>query len=107
MCQFLYVAIPAVLFGISALLTLALSGSFTNFGIEVLSMLMLIGLTIIFGQLMIVITRNSKICIAAIPGIIVGCLIFCPVFITASNYLPAAKVVEKLFVPYYYLNIFM
>ena len=107
LCQFLYVAIPAVLFGASALLTLALSGSFTNFGIELLSMLMLVGLTIAFGQLLIIVTRNSKICIAAIPGIIVGCLIFCPVFITASNYLPAAKVVEKLFVPYYYLNIFM
>lgn len=107
LCQILYVAIPAVLFGLSALLTLALSGSFTNLGIEILSMLMLIGLTLIFGQLLILVTRNSKICIAAIPGIIVGCLIFCPVFITASNYLPAAKVVEKLFVPYYYLNIFM
>ena len=107
LCQILYVAIPAVLFGASALLTFALSGSFTNLGIEILSMLMLVGLTIAFGQLLIIVTRNSKICIAAIPGIIVGCLIFCPVFITASNYLPAAKVVEKLFVPYYYLNIFM
>ena len=107
LCQILYVAIPAVLFGASALLTLALSGSFTNLGIEFLSMLMLVGLTIAFGQFLIIVTRNSKICIATIPGIIVGCLIFCPVFITASNYLPAAKVVEKLFVPYYYLNIFM
>ena len=107
LCQILYVAIPATLFGLSALLTLALSGSFTNLGIEILSMLMLIGLTIVFGQIMIKVTRNSKICIAAIPGIIVGCLIFCPVFITASNYLPAAKVVEKLFIPYHYLNIFM
>ena len=107
LCQFLYVAIPTFLFGVSALITLALSKNFTNFGIEILSMLMLVGLTIIFGQLIILVTRNSKICIAAIPGIIVGCLIFCPIFITASNYVPAAKVVEKLFVPFYYLNIFM
>ena len=107
LCRILYVLIPTFLFGISGLLTIGLSGSFTVASTEILSMLMLIGLTLVFGQLLITVTRNSKICIAAIPGIIVGCLIFCPIFITAANYLPAAKVIEKLFVPYYYLNIFI
>lgn len=107
LCRILYVLIPTFLFGISGLLTIGLSGSFTVASTEILSMLMLIGLTLVFSQLLITVTRNSKICIAAIPGIIVGCLIFCPIFITVANYLPAAKVIEKLFVPYYYLNIFI
>lgn len=107
LCRFLYVFIPAFLFGISAIITLVVSGNFTLVATEILGMLMLIALTVLFGELLITVTRNSKICIATIPGIIVGCLIFCPIFITASNYLPAAKFVEKLFVPYYYLNIFM
>lgn len=107
LCRFLYVFIPAMLFGISAIFTLLLSGNFTIVSIEIPAMLMLVAMTVLFGELLITVTRNSKICIATIPGIIIGCLVFCPIFITVSNYIPAAKVIEKLFVPFYYLNIFM
>ena len=106
LCRVVYTLIPTLLFGLSAIITLLLSGSFTIVWIEILSMLLLIVLVTLFGQLLITLTRNSKICIACIPALLVACLIFCPVFLNASSYVPAAKVIEKLFVPYYYLSMF-
>lgn len=106
LCRILYAAIPAILFSISALITLKFSGIFISFAKEIPAMLLLIAITIVFCQFMIFITRKSGIYIAAIPGILIGCLIFCPVFIQASKYIPAASFIEKLFVPFYYLNLF-
>lgn len=105
-CQVVYIFIPAFLFGVCALLTLGLSGTFTVPLIEIGAMLLLIFLVTLFGQGLIYATRNSKICIACIPGMLIGSLIFCPVFLHASSYVPAAKFIEKLFVPFYYLSIF-
>lgn len=106
LCQIVYILIPAFLFGACALLTLGLAGAFTLPLIEIGSMLLLIVLVTLFGQLLMYLTRNSKICIACIPGMLIGSLIFCPVFLHASSYVPAAKFIEKLFVPFYYLSIF-
>ena len=106
LCQVVYILIPSFLFGACALLTLGLSGMFTLPMVEILAMLLLIVLVTLFGQVLIFATRNSKICIACIPGMLIGSLIFCPVFLHASSYVPAAKFIEKLFVPFYYLSIF-
>ena len=106
LCQILYVLIPTLLFAVSALLTITFSGIWAGIWRELLGMLVLILLTLLFSQLLIVVTRKSNTCIACIPGLLIGCLIFCPVFIQVSNYVPAAEFIEKLFVPYYYLKLF-
>lgn len=107
LCAVLYAAIPAAAFGIVSLISLALLGQFYGILSELLSMLMLIALTAFFAVIMIKITRTSKIFTSCLPVLLLGCLIFCPVFINAGNYIPAARFVEKLFVPYYYLELFM
>lgn len=106
LCQILYVLIPTLLFAISAMLTIVFSGIWTGALRELIGMLILILLTLAFSQLLIVVTRKSSVCIACIPGLLIGCLIFCPVFVQVSYYVPAAEFIEKLFVPYYYLKLF-
>lgn len=106
LCQILYVLIPTLLFAISALLTIVFSGIWMGALRELIGMLILILLTLAFSQLLIVITRKSAVCIACIPGLLIGCLIFCPVFVQVSYYVPAAEFIEKLFMPYYYLILF-
>ena len=105
-CRILYVIIPAVLFACSALATLAFSGLFVNALRELAGIILLIVLTLVFCQIMIWVTQKSSVYAAAIPGILLCCLIFCPVFIQVSSYIPAAKFIEKLFIPYYYLILF-
>lgn len=106
LCQIVYVLIPTLLFAVSALLTICFSGIWTGVARELIGILILVLLTLVFSQLLIVITKKSSVCIACIPGLLIGCLIFCPVFIQVSNYVPVAEFIEKLFVPYYYLKLF-
>lgn len=107
MCRFIYPLIPSVLFGIMTLISLGISGNLNTFGVEAAAMLMLIALSSIFAALMTFITRKSSVFITCIPMLLLGCLVFCPVFINAGSYIPAARFVEKIFMPYYYLELFM
>ena len=107
LCIVLYTAIPTAAFGIVSLICLSIQGQFYHVGSELSSMLMLVTMTTVFAVIMTRITRSSKIFTAFLPILLLGCLIFCPVFINAGNYIPAARFVEKLFIPYYYLELFM
>ena len=106
LCRFLYAVIPTVLCGIMMTASLYFSGNFTSVTYELPSMLLLIMLSSLFGVFMTFITKTSRIFAACIPVILLCALIFCPVFFNAGNYVPAARFVEKLFAPYYYLEIF-
>lgn len=106
-CHVLYIAIPIVLFALSVLLTLGVSGNFTTPVIELPAMLLYIIIAALFCYAFTLLIKKSSTLTACIPVLMLGCLIFCPVFINASSYFPAASVIEKLFMPYYYLNLFM
>ena len=60
----------------------------------------------ISGLILNMIIKKSLLISALIPVLITGSLIFCPVIINLSAILPIAGVVEKLFLPYYYLIFF-
>lgn len=60
----------------------------------------------ISGLILNLIIKKSLLISALIPVLITGSLIFCPVIISLSAILPIARVVEKLFLPYYYLIFF-
>ncbi|MBE5948235.1 MAG: hypothetical protein E7261_04305 [Lachnospiraceae bacterium] len=60
----------------------------------------------ISGLILNLIIKKSLLISALIPVLITGSLIFCPVIINLSAILPIAGVVEKLFLPYYYLIFF-
>lgn len=107
LCRILYAFIPVILFGIMMLVSLAASGQLMSIANELGAMLVLIVLSAAFAVLMTYITRTSHTYAACIPILLLCALLFCPVFFNAGNYVPAARFVEKLFVPYYYLELFV
>lgn len=107
MCLVLYPLIPATAFGVVCIFAIGLFGITVSAFIEVAAMALLVALSVLFTILLVCLTRKSKNYAAIIPVLLLCCLIFCPVFINTSLYIPAARFVEKLFVPYYYLKFFM
>ena len=105
LCRFIYPLISSILFGVMTLISLVISGNSSGIWIELPAMLMLIALSSIFAAVFSLIVRHSRIFTVCIPMLLLGSLIFCPVFINAGSYIPAARFAEKLFVPYYYLII--
>lgn len=105
LCRILYIMIPTVFFGLVSLLALATLGLYVS-TVELTAMLTLILLSCLFSFIMTAVTRKSRSFAACIPVLLLGCLLFCNIFINASSYVPAAKFVEKIFVPYYYLSFF-
>lgn len=104
-CRILYALIPTMIMGIVSLITISIMGLFVS-AAEFTAMLVLIVLSCVFALFMTFITRKSRTFSACIPVLLLGCFIFCNVFINAANYVPAAGFIEKIFVPYYYLRFF-
>lgn len=104
--RFLYPMILTVLFSASALITLACAGEFKNIRTEIPAMAAYSCLIILFTAALTFLLRRSQTLIAALPVIILSCLIFCPIFIDLSSFIPFIRVVEKCFIPCYYLKMF-
>lgn len=101
--RLLYTMIPTCLFMISSLLTIYLARLQTSFFIELRSMLYYFFLIVVVNTLLTYIIKKSRILVSIIPVLIIGSLIFCPIFINLENYLPLTNIMNKLFLPYYYL----
>lgn len=84
----------------------AISSGLGIFFYEILALFVYFALLMIFGLALNIIIKKSLLISALIPVLITGSLIFCPVIISLSAILPIAGVVEKLFLPYYYLIFF-
>lgn len=61
---------------------------------------------ILFTLLLTIIIKKRVIFVSLLPLFILACLIFTPVFIDISVFLPAMKPLSYLFLPYYYLILF-
>lgn len=105
--KLVYIVIPTLFFGISSLLTLILSKDCATFGREVLGMLLYVIAIMIFNLVLMSITRTSKILSACIPVLLLCCIIFCPIFIDVGMYFTPAKYIQKVFLPYHYMNFFL
>jgi len=95
--------IPTLLFAISSLLTIYLANVQVSLWVELKSMILYILLIIVFCSLLSYIIRKSSLMISLIPIFIIGSLVLCPVFINIATFLPVANILNKLFLPYYYL----
>lgn len=60
----------------------------------------------IYIRVLNLILKRAEAVYSLIPVLVLGSLLFCPVFIQISSYLPAATCIEKLFPVYYYLYLF-
>lgn len=101
----LYAAIPTTLLGICALCSMA-AKNLTAPGKELAVMAGYVVLLTGAGVLATYLIRKSTWVISALPVLMIGSLILCPVFIDLSVYIPALKYAQKLFLPYYYMIMF-
>ena len=61
----------------------------------------------IYIRVLGLIIKNSKVLYGLVPVVLLGCCVFCPVFIRIERYLPGAEWIARIFPVTYYLNIFL
>jgi len=72
--------------------------------IEIIAMGLYVLLVCGFSYLLKLIVKSGTDICVMLPVITIGSLIFCPVFIDASKFIPFISCINKLFPPFYYLN---
>lgn len=98
---------PVFWVGISAFLALLASGITLPLYFEmiVLSVYML-AVILLCDILKSLFKSGIQLC-SIIPVVIIGALIFCPIFIDLTGILPVFNVLQKIWLPYFYLYIFI
>ena len=102
----LYVFVLVVMLGICAVVSIILCGAGQNAGKETGSMLLYVIVLVFICFVMSYIIRKSTTILSAMPVILIGSIIVCPVFVDISSFVPVFKVVRYFFIPYYYLILF-
>lgn len=97
------ISIPMLFMAASSLVTLWLTKEAGSFIKELTALLLYMLLILLFVRLLLVIIKKPALLSASIPVFALGSLIFCPIFINLGAVLPFFSVMEKLFLPYYYL----
>lgn len=100
---FFQVAMPTVITGVFALVSLMVTGYATDVFHEAAALLAYsLFLSLVMNGFYRVL-KNERIFCGAIPVSVIGSLVFCPVFIDVQTLFPGIGVVSYLFLPYYYL----
>lgn len=105
-CSFACLAAPVMLAGFSALLALWFGHSAGDWRLELVALLCYLFGISLFSWLLGRCLPGTQILSSLIPFFIIGSLIFCPVFIDVGALFPALKPIGRLFLPYYYLQMF-
>ncbi|BCZ44893.1 hypothetical protein psyc5s11_09600 [Clostridium gelidum] len=101
---FISILAPTMLMAISGIITIYLSNTYTYMSIEIIAMGLYVLLVCGFSYLLKLIVKSGTDICVMLPVITIGSLIFCPVFIDASKFIPFISWINKLFPPFYYLN---
>ena len=99
----LYALISCVLFAVSAMLTLAVAGQLKG-AADILHMAVYVIAVTLFAWLVAIPVRSANVMISIIPVLLIACLILCPVFINITAYVPFAKYIRALLLPWYVLK---
>ena len=100
---FISILAPTVLMALSGIVTIYLSNTYTYVSREIIGMGLYILLVCGFSYLLKLIAKSGTDICLSLPILTVGSLIFCPVFIDASKFIPFISWINKLFPSYYYL----
>lgn len=100
--RILYPLLPAVLFTVCCELALFISNSSYSPIAELTISLRYILLVTVFANICYFLKKSSLV-ISLIPVLLLGSLIFCPVFINIENFYPAFRIISRLFIPRYFL----
>lgn len=103
---FLSIGIPFLFFTLSGWITLWLTQNFTSFFYELFAASFYFFILYIFCRFFSYLCKKPFFIIASIPFFTLGSIIFCPIFINISSVIPIFSLLEKFFLPYYYLSLF-
>ena len=92
--------------GLICFLGLALSGSVTHIGTELLAMLCYLLALLVFYSILGALLRNHTVLCAAFPVLVLCTLVFTPVITDLSAFFPWIKAICYAFPTYYYLIFF-
>lgn len=85
---------------------ICLTGQAISFRKELAALFLYYIILQLYMHLLWFFTKKAETIYAMLPVLLLGCLVFTPVFINIKTYLPNLTWVEKLFPPYYYLSLF-
>ncbi len=106
LCRFASLAAPVMLGAVSGIATLWISGEM-GFWLRELGLLLAYAIAVtIFSMAVKRITVRGELLSCMIPFFLLGSLIFCPVFVDVGQYVKGARLIGRLFLPYYYLAFF-
>ncbi|NLZ81107.1 MAG: ABC transporter permease [Clostridiales bacterium] len=88
---------------VSVLITLKITSTWNGFGKELSALILYLFLILLFCGVLSTFVKNSFTLGSLLPVFSIGSLIFCPIFIDISTLIPMLKVLEKIFLPFYYL----
>lgn len=97
------IIVPLLFMSCSAFLTLCLTKEAGNLLSELCLLFCYLVSIVIFVRLLVNITKKPAWLCASIPVFTLGSLLFCPIFVNLGAISPFFHVMEKLFLPYYYL----
>lgn len=102
--RFLSIASPVFMATIIGYICLLISNR-RYFSIQQLSYLLLYSFIVIaFVILLTILIKQKNMFASFIPIILIGCLLFTPIFIDFTQFVTFLKPLQYLFVPYYYLS---
>jgi len=99
------ILIPTLISGIIASTTLFCVGISINPGKEITAMLLYILATSLFAFLLKTILADINVYTGTIPLFVMGSLVFCPVFINISTFIPMFRIIKPFFIPNLYFEL--
>lgn len=106
-CRGISLAAPVLLAAGSGLVVLMTAGVWVSPGRELCGMAWYVAAVSVFSGVLQSVCRKEAVICGLIPFFLVGSLVFCPVFLDFTHFLPELAFVEKFFLPGYYLRWFM
>ncbi len=105
-CRLAAMAAPVFLAGISGLAALRTGNVDWRGGYEWMVLAGYGIVVILFSRMVCLICRQEALIGSLIPFFLAGSLIFCPVFLDIGKYIPEFEMLERFFLPSYYLRMF-
>lgn len=103
LCNLLSLLIPGLFAGITGLITIKMTGTMTTPAAEIPAMLLYILCCMSLANLLYIFCSHQEFYLAAIPVVVIGSLIFSPVFINLENLIPGTRFISCLIPTTHYL----
>lgn len=104
--RFTLITVPVLLLSISALASLIIGGVFTEIPREFLALLVYDAIVILLQFILTIIIKKGSLYAGILPVVILGCLVFTPIFIDLEGIIPILDKLSFIWPTKYYLMFF-